>query len=147
MRRSTAASDQVRWLWQPPRFATTGTACLVMMNPVMTVRMASTQDFNGKWALVTGASAGLAWRWHGNWLRMAQSCSHGAPQRPARGAGRGTRLQGIEVRIVAADLNDPAAPQQIYDATEGAGLAVDILINNAGLGQLASSIAVPKTRN
>ena len=43
--------------------------------------------------------------------------------------------QGIETRIVVADLNDPAAPQQIYDATEGAGLTVDILINNAGLGQ------------
>ena len=43
--------------------------------------------------------------------------------------------QGTEVRIVTADLMDPAAPQAIYDATVGAGLAVDILINNAGLGQ------------
>ena len=34
-----------------------------------------------------------------------------------------------------ADLNDPAAPQHIYDVTEGVGLTVDILINNAGLGQ------------
>ncbi|HTU88764.1 MAG TPA: SDR family NAD(P)-dependent oxidoreductase, partial [Gemmataceae bacterium] len=42
---------------------------------------------------------------------------------------------GAEVRIVAADLNDPAAPEQIYKATEGAGLAIDILVNNAGLGQ------------
>ncbi len=43
--------------------------------------------------------------------------------------------QGTEVRIVTADLNDPAAAQQIYDATEGVGISVDILINNAGLGQ------------
>jgi hypothetical protein len=43
-------------------------------------------------------------------------------------------VNGTETRIVAADLNDPAAPQQIYDATEGAGFAVDILVNNAGLG-------------
>jgi hypothetical protein len=43
--------------------------------------------------------------------------------------------KGTEVRVVIADLNNPAGPQQIYDATEGAGLTVDILVNNAGLGQ------------
>ena len=31
-------------------------------------------------------------------------------------------------------------PQQIFDATEGAGLVVDILINNAGLGQFGSFV-------
>lgn len=46
--------------------------------------------------------------------------------------------KGAEVRTVVADLNDPAAPQQIYDATEGAGLAVDVLILNAGLGQFGA---------
>ncbi|MGB0064801.1 MAG: SDR family NAD(P)-dependent oxidoreductase, partial [Terracidiphilus sp.] len=40
---------------------------------------------------------------------------------------------GTETRIVVADLNDPTAPQQIYDATKD--LAIDILVNNAGLGQ------------
>jgi len=42
------------------------------------------------------------------------------------------------VRTVTADLNDPVAPQQIFDATAGAGLTVEILINNAGLGVTAS---------
>ena len=56
-----------------------------------------------------------------------------------RGARSGLKLsrpnlppKGTEVRIVVADLNDPAAPQLIYDATEGAGVAVDILVNDAG---------------
>lgn len=98
--------------------------------------MASTHDFYGKWALVTGASAGIG-------AALAREFArHGA--RLILTARRKDRLDslaaeltatGIEVRIVAADLNDPAAPQQIYDATEGAGLAVDILVNNAGLGQ------------
>ena len=47
------------------------------------------------------------------------------------------------MRIVAADLNDPAAPQQIYDATEGAGITVDILVNNAGLGQYGAFHLTP----
>jgi hypothetical protein len=51
--------------------------------------------------------------------------------------------RGTEVRIVTADLNDPAGPQQIYDATEGAGLIVDILINNAGLGQFGAFAESP----
>ncbi len=51
------------------------------------------------------------------------------------------RAKGAEVRIVAADLNDPASPQKIFDATEGAGLRVDILINNAGLGQYGAFTA------
>jgi short-subunit dehydrogenase len=98
--------------------------------------MANTQDFNGKWALVTGASAGIG-----------AALARELPRRGAKlilTARRVDRLEalagelrarGTEVRIVAADLNDSAAPQKIFAATEGAGLCVDILINNAGLGQ------------
>ena len=98
--------------------------------------MSSTQDFNGKWALVTGASAGIG-------AALARELAkHGA--RLILTARRRDRLEalagelkakGTEVRIVTADLNDPSAPQMIYDATEGAGHTVDILINNAGIGQ------------
>jgi short-subunit dehydrogenase len=98
--------------------------------------MANTQDFNGRWALVTGASAGIG-------AALARElATHGAKLiLTARRVDRLEALagelatEGAEVRIIAADLNDPAAPQQIYDATHGAGLAVDILINNAGIGQ------------
>ncbi|MGB0083341.1 MAG: SDR family NAD(P)-dependent oxidoreductase, partial [Terracidiphilus sp.] len=48
---------------------------------------------------------------------------------------------GVETRVVVADLNDPAAPQQIYDATRD--LIVDILINNAGLGQYGAFHSSP----
>jgi short-subunit dehydrogenase len=101
--------------------------------------MASTQDFKGKWALVTGASSGIG-------AALARElATHGA--KLILTARRRDRLEtlaaeltagGTEVRIITADLNDPAAPQQLYDVTEGlegASLAVDILINNAGLGQ------------
>ena len=99
--------------------------------------MATTKDFSGKWALVTGASAGIG-------LALARELArHGArliltARRVDRLQALAAELKGTEVRVVPADLNDPAAPQQIYDATEGAGLPVDILINNAGLGQFGT---------
>jgi hypothetical protein len=106
--------------------------------------MANTRDFNGKWALVTGASAGIG-------IALARELAkHGA--KLILTARRKDRLEtmaaeltakGTEVRIVIADLNDTAAPQQIYDATEGAGLTVDILINNAGLGQFSAFYQSP----
>jgi len=96
----------------------------------------SGSEFRGRWALVTGASAGIG-------VALARELAKlGA--RLVLTARRRDRLEsltaelaaaGTETRIVIADLNDPAAPQQIYDATEGAGLTVDILVNNAGLGQ------------
>ena len=98
--------------------------------------MAIGNDFNGKWALITGASAGIG-------IALAREfAEQGA--KLILSARRKDRMEalalelaekGAEVRIVAADLNDPAAPQLIYDATVGAGIDVDILINNAGLGQ------------
>lgn len=98
--------------------------------------MAAPDDFRNRWALVTGASAGIG-------TSLARDlASRGA--RLILTARRRERLEslaaelnarGTETRIVVADLNDTAAPQQIFDATEGAGIAVDILINNAGFGQ------------
>jgi len=98
--------------------------------------MANTQEFNGKWALVTGASAGIG-------VALARELArHGA--KLVLTARRRDRLEalaaeltarGTEVRIVVADLNDPAAPKKIFAETAGVGLVVDILIENAGLGQ------------
>lgn len=98
--------------------------------------MANTSGFNGKWALVTGASSGIG-------VALARElASRGA--KLILTARRRDRLEalaaefaanGTETRIVTADLNDREAPEQIYAATAGAGIEVDILIDNAGLGQ------------
>ena len=98
--------------------------------------MANTSEFDGRWALVTGASSGIG-------LELArQLASRGA--KLILTARRRDRLealaaefakQGTETRILAEDLNDPDAPRRIHAATAGAGIAVDILINNAGLGR------------
>ena len=110
--------------------------------------MPALEDFRGKWALVTGASSGIG-------AALARElASRGA--RLILTARRSDRLEslaaelaakGTEARVVVADLNDPAAPQQIYDATEGAGLTIDILINNAGLGQFGAFCPMTPSRN
>src|SRR5512140_1645302 len=98
--------------------------------------MANTSDFKGKWALVTGASAGIG-------AAMARELAgHGAKliltarrQDRLEALAQELATRGTEARIVVADLRDPEAPKQIYAAIEDAGIPVDILINNAGLGQ------------
>jgi len=97
--------------------------------------MASLKDFNGKWALVTGASAGIGVALARELARSGAKLILTARRKDRLEAlATELRAQGVEVRLVLADLTDPAAPQIIYDATVGAGLQVEILVNNAGLG-------------
>ncbi|MFP5204583.1 MAG: SDR family NAD(P)-dependent oxidoreductase, partial [Acidobacteriota bacterium] len=86
--------------------------------------MATAQDFRGRWALVTGASAGIG----AAVARELAACgahliltARRRDRLETLAAELGAR--GAQTRIVVADLNDPDGPQQIYDATEGAGLA------------------------
>jgi uncharacterized protein len=98
--------------------------------------MAGVGDFHGKWALVTGASAGIGVALARELARNGAKLILTARRRDrletlaAELTGRGT-----EVRVVTADLMDPGAAQVIFEATEGAGIEVDVLVNNAGLGQ------------
>ncbi len=94
------------------------------------------QSVQGKWALVTGASAGI-----GSALAEQLAAAGANLVLTARRADRlealAARLHGeygIEARIIAADLADPSVPQQLFTATEDSGTAIDILINNAGFG-------------
>lgn len=96
--------------------------------------MTATHIFHDKWALVTGASAGIG-------VALARQLARDGAnlvltaRRVQRLEALATELRatGVEVRVVPADLNRAAAAEAIYAAT--ADLAIEILINNAGLGQ------------
>ncbi len=95
------------------------------------------QDWKGKWALITGASAGIG-------SAFARELAAGGANLILT-ARRRDRLEilasslraahSIQTEIVTADLTQPAAPQEIFAFTESKQIQVGLLINNAGFGQ------------
>lgn len=93
-------------------------------------------QWRGKWALVTGASAGIG-------TALARELAAGGTNLVLT-ARRRDRLAGLagelsakhDVRAVVcvADLADPEGPREIFTFTEEKQIVVDLLINNAGFG-------------
>jgi len=93
-------------------------------------------DWRGKWALVTGASAGI-----GRELARQLAAAGANLVLTARRAERLDELaaelggrHGVKVEVFVADLGQPSAPELIFAFTEGKGIAVEVLVNNAGFG-------------
>jgi uncharacterized protein len=102
--------------------------------------MASTilrKAWQGKWALVTGASAGIGEAIAVELAEAGVNLVLTARRRERLDllAERLRTRNGIQTQVIVADLTLPQARQEIFDATEGAGLKVDVLVNNAGFGE------------
>ena len=86
-------------------------------------------------ALVTGASAGI-----GTELARLLAVDHDLILTARRAeplhalAAELKRLHDATCHVFPDDLADPAAPRRLFDAVGGAGLAIDVLVNNAGFG-------------
>lgn len=92
--------------------------------------------WSGKWALVTGASAGI-----GRALAEELAASGTNLVLTARRRDRLEQLastlgnkHGVRTEIVVADLARPEAPGQIYTFLKGKGIEIELLVNNAGFG-------------
>ena len=94
-------------------------------------------EWRNKWALVTGASAGIG-------VALATELAAGGTHLVLT-ARRRDRLEilrqtlkkthAIEVEIFVADLAERDAPEKILSFTRQKGLAIELLVNNAGFGQ------------
>jgi uncharacterized protein len=95
------------------------------------------QEWRGKWAVVTGASAGIG-------VALAEELAAGGTHLvlTARRRDRLSELahqlekrHRIRTEVIVADLAQADAPEQIYSFTKQKNLVIDLLINNAGFGK------------
>jgi uncharacterized protein len=102
----------------------------------MNQKNAYSARWSGKWALVTGASAGIG-------IALAEELAPAGAnlvltaRRKDRLESLATRLRaahGVKIEVFPADLSNPAAPQQIRTFTQAKSLEIELLINNAGFG-------------
>src|ERR1700692_380468 len=92
--------------------------------------------WQGKWALITGASAGIG-------TAIARELAAGGTnlgltaRRRDRLSGLATELSdkhNIRTHVFVRDLAQPLGPQQIFSFTEEKNIVIDLLVNNAGFG-------------
>src|SRR6202050_1947649 len=94
------------------------------------------KDWAGKWALVTGASAGIG-------REIAIQLASGGTNLVLT-ARRRERLDelaaelraknSISAEVFTANLGDPEAPTAIFNFTRDRGITINLLVNNAGFG-------------
>jgi short-subunit dehydrogenase len=107
-----------------------------------------TAEWSGKWALVTGASAGIG-------TALAKELAAGGTNLVLT-ARRKDRLEElaaalcaehqVKTEVFAADLAEPSAPEKIFAFTSEKRIEIDLLINNAGFGRYGEFSSVEKQR-
>jgi len=105
-------------------------------------------NWSGKWALITGASAGIG-------VALAEELASGATNlvltarrkdRLEELARELTAAHKVNTEVFPADLADSNAPENIFAFTKEKGIEIELLINNAGYGQYGEFHSINKQR-
>jgi uncharacterized protein len=104
-----------------------------------------TERWRGKWAIVTGASAGIG-------SALAEQLAAGGANLVLT-ARRVDRLQklaaelsqkhSVKAEVCSADLTHPEAPEDILKFTKTKGIETELLVNNAGFGAFGYIQKIP----
>lgn len=100
---------------------------------------------NGQWALVTGASSGFGVDFaHLLAERGANLVLVARRDAPMQSLAAELRAKhGIQVHVEAMDLANTGAGAELKTRLDAAGIAVDLLINNAGFGLFGEFVDQP----
>ena len=99
--------------------------------------MKQNKDGAGRWALVTGASGGIGYELSRRLAKAGFSVimvSRNSERLSAAAAE--IRKHRVEAVVLPKDLSNPEATEEIFADVRKRGLDVDVLVNNAGFGDL-----------
>ncbi|HSH37985.1 MAG TPA: SDR family oxidoreductase [Chthoniobacterales bacterium] len=100
---------------------------------------------NNETTLITGASSGIGMHLAHEFARNGHRVILVAPvESELREVAQQLQTNGGgEAIVIAKDLEQPNAPQEIFDELQQRGVSVDILVNNAGHGQHGNFWEIP----
>ena len=100
------------------------------------------QTFNGKTALITGASSGIGEQMARQLAAVGCNLILVA-RRTDRLDALARELQSVQVDVITADLADSHSPQAVFDQVLNLQRNVHVLINNAGFGFQQPMLNIP----
>jgi uncharacterized protein len=100
------------------------------------------------WAMVTGASSGIGEEIARDLAERGWNLFLTARSLPALEilAEELERMHGIQAEVFPLDLGEPGAAEALEAASEGAGIRIDLLVNNAGFGFFGGFLESPPER-
>src|SRR5579863_7204373 len=106
-------------------------------------------SYAGKWALVTGASAGLGVEFA---RRLAERGAHvllvARREEKLRCVAQSLRSRhGVEAEVIVSDLSQSGSAARVFEAVQKLGKEVRVLVNNAGFGIYGKLDETPAERN
>jgi short-subunit dehydrogenase len=102
-------------------------------------------DMAHETALITGASSGIGLELAREFARNKHPLILVAPvASELKTVARKIQSEfGVLVTIIAVDLTEPEAAEEIFNIIQDAGLTVEVLVNNAGVGQRGKFWEIP----